>query len=95
MFNTIKSFFVGKSYEEKEKELLALGKYVWVNRQMKIQALETELSELKKANEILKKKIEVSQLSLKQEIAFSAKMLNERRLNDVKRTQRDDNKPGI
>jgi hypothetical protein len=91
MFKKFKGLFFKKSNEE----MLALGKYVWQNRSEKIKGLENDNLRLKVENDVLRKKLQAAQNSLRQEISFSSKMLNERRLRDVKGTQGPDSKPRI
>jgi hypothetical protein len=65
MFRIIKSIFKGKKMRADQ---LALGKYIWQNRQDKIARLET-------LNEGLKKEVIQLKSSLAREIALNAKIM--------------------
>jgi hypothetical protein len=70
--NWLKKIFNGKAHEEEIKFQLALGKYVWRNKQEKIDKLTAE-------NGVLNTRIEILMIQLKQERDFNAKLLSERR----------------
>jgi hypothetical protein len=69
--NIFKKFF---AVEEDLKFQLALGKYVWKNKEEKIEKLKSEVEDLQKRNEVL-----LGQL--KTERMFNAKILAERKTN--------------
>jgi hypothetical protein len=70
--NFFKKLFNANSKQEELKFQLALGKYVWNNKQEKIDKLNADIEELKQRNEALL-------AQLKQERNFNARLLAERK----------------
>jgi hypothetical protein len=75
--NIFKRIFNAKPTEEELKFQLALGKYVWRNKEEKLDKLKAEIAQLQEKNEALL-------AQLKQERNFNARLLAERKLNNGK-----------
>jgi hypothetical protein len=70
--NFFKKLFNAGPKQEELKFQLALGKYVWTNKQEKIDKLNAEIADLKQRNDALL-------AQLKQERNFNARLLAERK----------------